>query len=188
MHFHVRFQLVSSNKGFSTLITSEKFLPCMKTKMDSPVWWLKKRLGANAAAAGFLSCVRSHMRLQTATVEESFWTKRTTVCFHYTAFLLVWVLRWARKWFDWENVLLHWGQRRCFFLECFPVWLLRRPSLSKDSEHSGHLNEFLAESSFAAVRALSEVSSLLCSFASAVKQFNEVIDLRLLNPSLKFFV
>jgi hypothetical protein len=33
-------------------------------------------------------------------------------------------------------------------------------SLSKDSEHSGHLNEFLAESSFAAVRAISAVSSL----------------------------
>jgi hypothetical protein len=68
--------------------------------------------------------------------------------------------------------------------------LPRRPSLSKDSEHSGHLNEFLAESCLAAVRvkALSEVSSLLCSFASTVKQFNEVIDLRLLNRSLKFFV
>jgi hypothetical protein len=84
----------------------------------------------------------------------------------------VWVLRWARKWVDWEDVLPHWGQRRCFFLVCFPVWLLRRPSMLKDSEHSGHLNAFLAESSFAAVRALSEVSSLLCCFASTVKQFN----------------
>jgi hypothetical protein len=60
----------------------KEFLPCKKMKMDSPVWWLRKRFGANAAAVRFLSCVRSHVQLQTARVEESFWTKWTTVCFH----------------------------------------------------------------------------------------------------------